>query len=210
MYLSEAFLAQGILWAHSPILFSPREMNRNRFHSTLISIHTGPMTVHDLFKVTWEWKWRADILGHHQRSKSSGQRGLSSCQLMWCLGVFPLCILEGLFQHSTVCTGGNLYNHRHYQSLEHRVSIDFPLGPSHLLGRLSRTVGRFPGLLLFGLCLPTEVIQLQHAAISEPLKRIVRLTYPSWDLPWWKLDKNKILTFSPLPGRGSKSQAGYF
>lgn len=42
----------GKLRAHSLILFSPREMNRNRFHSVLISVHTSPMIVHDLLKVT--------------------------------------------------------------------------------------------------------------------------------------------------------------
>lgn len=109
------------------------------------------------------------------------------CPLMQYWGCSPCVFLRTCFSKKTLCTGGSLCNRWRYQSSEHRVSTDFPLGHFLLLGRVSIIPGKFPPLLLFSLCLRRRFFKyskpLSHnhsGLLWHPLSRAELFPVRTW------------------------------
>lgn len=124
------------------------------------------------------------------------------CPLLEYWGCSPCVFSRACFSKKTLCAGGSLCNRWRYQSSEHRVSNDFPVGRFLLLGRVSIIPGKFPPLLLFSLCLRTEVLQVQYATVSQLLRPTVISTYQSSAFPGENLTNTRLWPSIHCQGKG--------
>ena len=158
-------------------------------------------------------EWKADISCCHQRSKSNGHRGLSSCQLM------PANVVPGRFSpeysRGLVSAKHTLYGRQSVQSST--LSISRTQGQHWLSSWTFPPAGQ--GKHNHGQISTAPPVQfvLTYGGSSTPARGCLRATqaYCDVDLPelrpsWWELDESKAVTFNLLLGEGEQEPCWLF